>query len=1051
MPICERCGNHSPDGFRFCGACGAPLPAAESRHETRKVVTVLFSDATGWTSLSETLDPEALRAIMSRYFKEIRATIERHGGTVEKFIGDAVMAVFGVPRLHEDDALRAARAAAEIRERLPSVAEAVGMALQFRTGVNTGMVFTGEGESLAVGDAVNVAARLEQAAEPGDILLGAETFRLVADRIEAEPVAPLSMKGKSDPVPAYRLLRMVQDRTADQPAPRRPRLVPSTAASGARAAASMIGRDAELASARAVFEHTAGTGEPHLLTVVGEAGIGKSRLGQELIDELGQKALVLVGRCLSYGEGISFWPLREALTQAARGESRQAIRSLLAHAEDADLAATVISATLALSPAEPVNELVPWAFQRLLEAPRKRAPVLLVIEDAHWAEDPLLDLLEQLVERLSAPALVLCLARPELLERRPGWTGGGARFSSVRLGPISAEDARALLGAESDGHRLADREASAILRAAEGNPLFVEQLLAMRADEGWTEREHEIPVTIQSLLAARLDRLSPAERAAVERAAVIGREFPPTAVTDLLPASARASAGDQLHALAARGLVGPAQSTLAGEEQLSFRHILIRDVAYHSTPKALRAEVHEQFADWLTGVVDGHDEFVGYHLEQAVRYRTELGQASSDLLALASRAGEHLAAAGLHALARGDAIAGVRFLRRAQAMFVVSGRRRPDVLIDLGTALADRGDFEDAREVLDTALAQGREVGDEALSARASLELSFLTAFVDPEGSVEQIREAAEAAIPLFERAGDEAGLARALDNLAHVHWTRCHFAEMETLLERALWHADRAGAMRERLQIMNDLACATVVGPRPVVDGIARCTSLLEQTGDHLKASAYAETMLAVLEAMDGRFDAARTRWRGCKERLTELGRDTLASLLSVYSAWIELLAATPGNAETELREAYRRLEQIGEQGHLATIGAMLGRLLCAQGHDEESLVFLEVSERASAEDDVVTQVLWRGTRARVLARSGDRARAEELSGSAVALAAETDFLMLHADALSDRAEVLSTLGRPAESARDAVLAIELYERKGMQRTAEGLRQWLSSREVPA
>src|SRR5438270_488229 len=224
MPTCERCGTQSPDGFRFCGGCGAPLATATAPRETRKVVTVLFSDATGWTALGERLDPEALRAIMSRYFKEIRATIERHGGTVEKFIGDAVMAVFGIPRLHEDDALRAVRAAAEIRERLPAVGEAVGMALRFRTGVNTGMVFTGEGESLAVGDAVNVAARLEQAAEPGEILLGAETLRLVADRIEAEALAPLSMKGKSEPVPAYRLLRMVQDRAADQPAPRRPRL-----------------------------------------------------------------------------------------------------------------------------------------------------------------------------------------------------------------------------------------------------------------------------------------------------------------------------------------------------------------------------------------------------------------------------------------------------------------------------------------------------------------------------------------------------------------------------------------------------------------------------------------------------------------------------------------------------------------------------------------------------------------------------------------------------------------------------------------------------------
>jgi ATP/maltotriose-dependent transcriptional regulator MalT len=261
----------------------------------------------------------------------------------------------------------------------------------------------------------------------------------------------------------------------------------------------------------------------------------------------------------------------------------------------------------------------------------------------------------------------------------------------------------------------------------------------------------------------------------------------------------------------------------------------------------------------------------------------------------------------------------------------------------------------------------------------------------------------------------------------------RCHFAEMETVLERALWHADRAGATRERFQIMNDLACATVVGPRAVDDGIARCTALLDQTRDHFKVSAYVETMLAVLEAMDGRFDSARERWERCKARLTERGRHTLVTMLSFYSAWIELIAGTPANAEPELRESYRRLEELGEQGHLATVAALLGRLLCEQGRDAEAVTFLEVSERASAEDDVVSQVLWRGTLARVLARAGQHERADELSLSAVEYAAETDFLMLQADALSDRAEVLAALGRAEEASREAARAAEVYERKGM------------------
>lgn len=1039
MIICERCGGESPGGFRFCGRCGAPLPAAPAR-ETRKVVTVLFSDATGWTALGDGLDPEALRAVMSPYFKEIRATIERHGGTVEKFIGDAVMAVFGIPRVHEDDALRAVRAAAEIRERLPAVAEAVGLALRFRTGVNTGTVFTGEGETLVVGDAVNVAARLEQAAQPGEVLLGAETLRLVREAVDVEAIEPLQLKGKSEPVRAFKLLGVRSEPGADRAGWQLPASVATGESAAPRSAPPMVGRDGELASARAVFEQTVRAGRPHLLTVLGDPGIGKSRLAAELAGELAAEASVLVGRCLSYGQGISFWPLREALTQAAGDESRDAVRGLLDGADDADAVADIVASTLGLGMAESVGEQVQWAFRRLFELLGSRRPTLLVIEDVHWAEEPLLDLVENLIESLTAPLLVLCAARPELLDVRPEWRGRGERVSSLMLRPLSEADTLRLLAHRISEQPITDDQRAQILSTSEGNPLFVEQLLAASAEAPWSAGE--VPATIESLLAARLDRLGPGERSLVERAAVIGREFPPAAVDELLPEEERASAGAHWRALAQRGLINEDAPTLEGEAQLRFHHILIRDVAYRSTPKALRSELHVRFADWLEQRHAGYEEFVGHHLEQAFGARQELGNLDDAALSVAVRGGGCLAAAGRRGLSRGDAHAAVALLRRARALFEAGRRPRPEVLSDLGTALTESGDYAGAERALRGALEEAQAMGSEESSARVLIELSYLKAVVDPSVPAEESEAVAEQAIGVFERLGDDEGLARALLLLADARWQEGRFAQTETVLERALEHAERAKVRRVRSRILSGLACTTVIGPRPVSDGIRRCNQILEQAGDDVRLIAFTNTMLAVLEAMQGRFADARSRWRESKRRLEEVGLDVTVALLGMYSGYIEILAGTQEQAEQELLEAYERLERIGEQSHLATIAALIARLLYTQGRYEESERYVEISRRAAASDDVVTQVSMNGTYAGLLARRGEHTRAEQLADGSVGAAAQTDFLMLHADALSGRAEVLALLGRTEASAEDLSRSIELYERKGITVAATATRR---------
>jgi class 3 adenylate cyclase/tetratricopeptide (TPR) repeat protein len=1041
MVTCKRCGNDSPDGFRFCGTCGAQLHQVAEPRDARKVVTVVFCDVTGWTRLSEGRDPEALRGIINRYFKEIRATIERHGGTVEKFIGDAVMAVFGIPRCHEDDALRAVRAAAEIRERLPAVARELGAELRFRTGMNTGTVFTGEGESLVIGDAVNVAARLEQAAQPGEILLGLETMRLVHDTVDVEPVEPLVLKGKSEPVPAFRLLHVHVAPAVDRFGWRPQSVVADAPAVSLDPLRPMVGRDEELAAAHAAFVRAAGSREMHLLTVLGDAGIGKSRLAQELVEKLADEATPLVGRCLSYGEGIAFWPLREALTQAG-GESRDAIRGLLGDAEDADIVADIIAVALGLAAAGSVGEQVPWAFRRLLEVLGDRGPVLLVIEDVHWAESPLLDLVDYLVDWLVAPVFVLCLARPEVLNVRPRWAGGHPRVSSLLLRPLSDVDAFALLGGQFGERRLSEAESTQIVRTAEGNPLFVEQILAMNDEDGRLRRDRQIPMTIQSLLAARLDGLGPRERAFIERAALIGREFPSAAVVELLPAEMRTSAVEDLHALIRRGLIHPDRSPLVGGEQMRFHHILIRDVAYLSTPKSLRADLHERFAEWLAARDEAFDEFVGYHLEQAYRYRTEVGQPDAEVLALAARAAESLAVAGRKALSRGDTNAAVKLLRGAADLLVASGRTRPDVLLDLGSALSESGDFPEAERTLQAALEQALATNEEAATSRARIELSYWRSHVDESVSVEELQAVAEQAIPVFDRLGDQGGLSRAWLHIALVHWIRSDCAAMEPALELALEHAERAGERRDRSRILSDLARTTVIGPLPVDEGIRRSHAILARAEGDVAATAFTQAMLAVLEAMDGRFDDARDRWQQSKRRLTDVGLNVTVAIIQMYYAFIELLAGTPENAEAEVTEACAVFERIGTRGHLSSAAALAARVICAQGRYEDGERYRRMSEETASADDVVSQVLWRGTHAIVLAHSRDQQDAEDLANSAVALADGTDFLMMRGDALVDRAEVQAILGWPDRAANDLEQAAALYARKGILGSAAAARR---------
>ena len=618
----------------------------------RKVVTVLFCDVVGSTAIGEVVDPEALQGLLARYFERMKAIVESHEGSVEKFIGDAVMAVFGVPAAHEDDALRACRAAVEMQAAFPEVG------VQGRIGVDTGEVVTGTEERLATGDCVNVAARLQQAAAPGEVLIGGATLELVRGTVETEPIEPLELKGKADPVPAWRLVRVLE-------APER--------AHRSR----FVGREGELALIREVWERALVERGCELVTIIGEAGVGKSRLVAEALGSI--DARIVSGRCLPYGEGITYWPVVEVVKQLDELPSDPA-------------AAAAIQSLVGESEAGTSAEEIAWAFRKLLE---EQAPLVVVFDDLQWGEETFLDLIEH-VALLSSGSriLLLCMARPELVDSRHSWP------VSVRLEPLSRQAAASLIGM---GVPQALR--AKIAAAAGGNPLFIEEMLAM-TDEGGDELV--VPPTLKALLAARLDQLDAAERRVLEHGAVEGEVFHRGAVQALAPEESQVT--PRLAALVRRQLIRPDKARLAGEDGFRFGHLLIRDAAYDALPKASRAELHERFASWLEQRGDELvelDEILGYHLEQAARYKHELGQPN---LALAERAGERLAAAGRRALWRGDGRAAARLLERALEL---TRPTRLDVALelDLAAALLDR-DNRRAVAIAAAAVERARAAGD---------------------------------------------------------------------------------------------------------------------------------------------------------------------------------------------------------------------------------------------------------------------------------------------------------------------------------------------------
>jgi class 3 adenylate cyclase/tetratricopeptide (TPR) repeat protein len=1067
VPTCTTCGEQNSERARFCQFCGAPLQAPQ-RRDSRRTVTVVFTDVVGSTALADRLDTETFTALMDRYFERMSEVADRHGGTVAKFIGDAILIVFGVPATHEDDALRAVRTASEMRRELAVLNEELkqrwDITLATKTAINTGEVLTTttdlaedgparRGGHIAVGDAMNVGARLEQAAEPGEIVLGETTYRLVRDAIEAERMPPLVLKGKPEPATAYRLIGVSSDAEAV----------------ARRLDSPMVGRRDDLAALHESFDRARREGGCRVLTILAPAGVGKSRLVKEFLAGVDDEATRLTGHCLSYGEGITFWPLTEMVKhvagiteQDAEERATKKIAALLDGAKDSRLVARAVGQTVGLATGEGKPEETFWSIRKLFESLARARPLIAVFEDIHWAERTLLDLIESVAEWVrDATILLICTARPELLDTRPDWSSA-KRYEStaISLSPLTAEEAERLIRNLVGDDDLGPRRLDAVVEAAGGNPLFMEQVVSMLVEEGTLSHgasvtadvsEIVLPPTIQALIAARLDRLEPDERRVLESASVVGRIFYLEALAEL--SDDGSGLRPHLMALVRRQLIEPSHSDIAGQEAFRFVHAMVRDAAYQGTPKSRRATLHEGMADWLERAagerIHEYEEILAYHLEQAHRYRVELRAPDEATQELASRAVGHLSTVAERALARGDAHGAVNLLSRATSVLPSSDRRQPELLRRLSAALGETGALSREREVLEDARDRASASDDRALQARIRLALVMHHAAADPGASVDEVVREADAALLTFGELRDDRGLAAAWRARYWVAHMRYHQGESMEALAHAYEYAQRArepGAVSD----LSSMSAVMLYGPTPVKEAIRRSEAILEQVKGWRSDESFVLGFMGIMHAMDGRPDQGRELIARAGTIAQDLGmRLTSTATRSYWLAILESLSGDHAAAERELRSGYEVLDEMGEKNFASTLAARLAQTLCAMRRYDEAARFVVISREAAAAEDVVSQVISRGAEAKVLAHAGQHREAASVVGEAVELAGGTDALNMQADILVDLAEVQRAAGRRREADETIRRALGLYEQKGNAASAGMCHALLHSTEV--
>ncbi len=960
----------------------------------RKLATVLFVDLVDSTGLVTGSDPEVVRRRVQSFFDRVSHCVITHGGIVEKFAGDAVMAAFGIPQSHEDDAERGVRAGLAILDAMDE------LELQARVGVEAGQVVAEDGEAtFATGEAVTLAARLEQAAEPGQLLIGPGAHRLTLGRFEFEDLGPVELKGLPEPVWAWRAI------CADGSGGTRPRTLQ----------APLVGREAELDLLLNTYERALRDGRAHLFTIYGEPGVGKSRLAREFTEGI-EGATVLPGRSLPYGEGVTYWPLAEMVKCAAGIADDDpldvAIEKLRAFCEDeavADLLG-LASGVLEAVQAEASQQEIAWAAREWAERLGQEQPLVLVFEDIHWAEEPLLELIEHLSAWVrEAPLLILCLARPELLDIRPGWGGGRVRATAIELEPLGRAESEQLVEALLDGGGdLTEAARQGLLDKTEGNPLFVEETMRMLAEEG-VESVDRIPDTVQALIAARIDRLPPVEKALLQRASVIGRIFWPTALARLSPELE--SLDEPLEDLLLRDFIVPEQrSSIRGEEAYKFKHVLIREVSYGSVSKSARAEHHAAFAEWLKERAgDELLEIRAYHLDHAAKLTAELyGSVPAELQ---RDAAEALTEAGLRAFAR-------EANRTARHLFVRSVELEPSLRRRyLAARAADRlSDLPTVSREMEEVLAAAIAEDDRWTKGRALVTLAEAAVLRDADA------KAAEAmideALEVFEPE-DLAGRFRALRARGTIAWTLGDLAKEEQVMREAYDLAVESGRKDFESEAADELA--SVYLARLELDRAAplieRAILLAEESGS-AEARGRALRFAGQLHLQRGELDEAEAALEAAREHLAEAGAAWALGRTLNFAAIVAREKGDVVRSERLFRESIKILAPLEDRATLCESQRSLAELLLAEGRTDEAERYALAARETVGPHDLTSLSTTAIALGHVRAAQGREEEAEQLLREADDTAGRTEHRHTQWQALDALAQFLRERGRDDEAA---------------------------------
>jgi DNA-binding SARP family transcriptional activator/class 3 adenylate cyclase len=959
---------------------------AEPSRPIRKVVTVLFCEVCDPTELAE-LDPEVLTEVMARVSAAMLASISAHGGTIQNRTQDGVSAVFGVPQLHEDDAARAVRSAADIHARVRALGQEHGGPVRCRSGISTGLTLVGAGGSPVTGQAVSVAAGIGAAAAAGEILLSSETLDLVRDAVQVEPLPHVMLRGGSRPVAVFRLVKV------DPFAPGIAR----------RLDIPIVDRRRELRLMRDAWDRVVDEAGCHLFTVLGAAGVGKSRLVSELLGTVADAAWVLQGRCLHYGEGITFWPLIEAFSPI--GEAVQPILELLTRGGAA------------------TREELFWDFRRLFESLAADRPVILHVDDLQWAEPMLLDLLEHVVDlSRGAPIEVLCTARPELFDDRPTWAGGKLNATTLLLEPLSTSDSEALLDLLGNGLGSDVRER--IVDASEGNPLFLEEMAALARERQGTA----VPATIHALIAARLERLRPEERDLLERAAIEGQVFHQRVVRALGVEAPIAELRATLTTLTRKELIRPHPPTIAGDDAFAFRHMLIRDAAYDALPKNDRADLHERLAHWLEEKLDDlaeKDQLLAWHLEQAIRYREELGRPVDPRLAVC--AAEHLHAAGRKARERNDSEAARKLLERGLALAPEQESLSVQIGLDLAEQLIEAGELTRADELLSRA-EHDPDYADAAVVSRFEWLIR-----VRPHDAVKEIADKLPGALRRLARVGDEGGIARAHLAMRMMHVLESKATPAAEQARLAAEHAGRAGdeGLQSRALAMY---LTSIMYGRQSAQAIQRELDRIENVKPGSYLAARIDLTRGELARLEGEFESARRLMTRAIDGFHTLAMPWYAAQCEQDLGRMELSAGDPRAALASLRRSEAILSQLGERLRRSTTQAHIAQAHELLGERDAALAAIDIAEGLGAPEDVLNYVITHQVRARLVLADGDGEGALRWARSAVEHASQTDYIVFQAGARLELARVEFALGRADSAASTAAEALELFSLKGDQ-----------------